>query len=63
MRFKIMYIIGKLVIKPNYTYSDKMIIVGLINMQGISWDEKESLIKKEPKMAMNENNEIFSKAR
>lgn len=32
-------------------------------MPGIPWDEKESLIKKEPKMAMNENNEIFSKAR
>lgn len=37
-------------------------IIGLINIPGISWDKKESLLKKEALKAMKENNEIFSKA-
>jgi len=31
-------------------------------MPGMSWEEKEGLLKKEAKKAMKEDNEIFSNA-
>jgi len=37
-------------------------ILGLINMPGMAWEEKEGPLKKEARKAMKENNEIFSKA-
>ena len=37
-------------------------IVGLINMPGMTWEDKEQMLKKEAKDAMKEDNELFSKA-
>jgi len=31
-------------------------------MPGMDWDDKESLLKKEAKEAMKDNNELFSKS-
>jgi len=36
-------------------------LVGLINMPGMTWDDKEDLLKKEAKRMMKEDNELFSK--
>jgi hypothetical protein len=37
-------------------------LVGLINMPGMTWDDKEDLLKKEAKRMMKEDNELFTKA-
>lgn len=68
----IMYFIFSIVL---FVVSDKLLfntnhrkraidarILGLINMPGMSWEEKEGLLKKEAKKAMKEDNEIFNKA-
>ena len=36
-------------------------LVGLINMPGMSWEDKEDLLKKEAKRMMKEDNELFTK--
>jgi hypothetical protein len=36
-------------------------LVGLINMPGMTWEDKEDLLKKEAKRMLKEDNELFSR--
>ena len=36
-------------------------IIGLVNMPGMSWDDKEEIIRKEVKEVMKVDNELFIK--
>ena len=37
-------------------------IIGLINIPGMAWEEKEKLLKKEAKEWMKQDNELFDRA-
>jgi len=56
----LLYISDKVLFRNNHRKrSIEARIIGLINMPGVSWDEKEELLKKEAKDAAKEDNELF----
>jgi hypothetical protein len=57
------YMSDKMLFKTNHRKrAIEARILGLINMPGMSWKDKEALLKREAKDAMKANNELFNRA-
>jgi hypothetical protein len=59
----LLYMSDKVLFKTNHRKrAIEARILGLINMPGMSWKDKEELLKREAKDAMKANNELFNRA-
>jgi hypothetical protein len=59
----VFYMSDKMLFKTNHRKrAIEARILGLINMPGMSWKDKEELLKREAKDAMKANNELFNRA-
>lgn len=59
----LMYMSDKMLFKTNHRKrAIEARILGLINMPGMSWEDKEELLKKEAKDAIKADNELFNRA-